>query len=114
MAQRAGGPLHAASIEDELLADIALQAGLGVGFGIGREDVLIAEILAERVVWGFLFLASICETDLALEEEVITAVFGGCLSAVELAAAGGWPKEDALGVEGHVARVVHSLLIKII
>lgn len=62
----------AASLQKEILADFYLRAALVKGSRVGRETVLISDVSAEGTAQLRLILASFCEADLTLEEEILT------------------------------------------
>ena len=69
--QFAVGSLHAAPTEDEILADILLPLFDADAMGVIGEAVKLWEIVSEGAIRVVLFLASIGQTDLTLEEHLI-------------------------------------------
>jgi hypothetical protein len=70
--------LHAAPILHEIGADLNSLLKLAGVLGVDVEAVLFCEILGEGLVLGFLFLASLCQTHLTLEEQFFPLLLRTC------------------------------------
>jgi hypothetical protein len=67
----AAGALHAAALQEEILANLKFRGGVVEAFGIHGEAVLISNVCTGRMALRVLILASLGEADLALEENVV-------------------------------------------
>ena len=89
---------HAGAPDEEILAQVGARGGRRRALGINREAVLVSNVPAEGAISRRLFLASICETDLTLEEHFLADFFRGAPSGGEQEAGSGGASGPVLGV----------------